>query len=115
MFLLFAYDTYYPEGASKDFVCQYKSFQECIDQILDTSTLKPKSRHTWNEIYDVMNDDWYIFQIIMEVKDGAEQFIEIEFMDPEGDEYIVDEKLIQDLLQIKDMVKRTGLKSSSQN
>ena len=99
MYLLFAYNRYYPEGASNDFVCKYSSFKECLEQIIDTSTLKPKTSFTWNEIYDVARDDWHIFYV-NKVKDGAEYFVEIEYTDPDGDTCIVDEALISEMFEM---------------
>lgn len=100
MYLLFAYNSHYPEGASNDFVCKYSSFKECLEQIIDINTLKPKSGFTWNEIYDVVKDDWHRFQIVNRVKDGAEYFVGIEYTDPDDNNYIVDEDLINDMLNI---------------
>lgn len=54
MFLLFAYTRYYPEGASNDFVCKYETFTKCLEEIM-------KSSFEYNDVYDVMNDNWYKF------------------------------------------------------
>lgn len=64
MYLIFAYDGHEPEGAPYDFVCQYKTFKECIDEVI-------KSTFDTTCIYDVLNDDWYIFQEATETIDGA--------------------------------------------
>lgn len=55
MYLLFAYDQHYPEGAPYDFVCKYKTFKESLDQV-------KVSGFTYTSIYDVMGDEWYIFR-----------------------------------------------------
>jgi len=101
MYLLFAYDQHYPEGASKDFVCKYNTFKECLEQIIDVNTLEPKSSFIYNEIYDVALDDWYVFQTVNEVKDGVEMLVEMLFRDPENEEFVVTKELLADLVEIE--------------
>jgi hypothetical protein len=55
MYLLFAYDRYYPQGAAYDFVCKYPTFRKCVEEIMTSS-------YTFANIYDVENDDWFMFK-----------------------------------------------------
>jgi hypothetical protein len=75
MYLLFAYDTYYPEGAVHDFICKYDSFKECVDET-KTSIFE----FDYTNIYDVINDDWYICRQRIVYKDGDAFDSGIEFI-----------------------------------
>lgn len=55
IFLLFAYDRYYPEGPASDFVCKYATIRECLDQI------KLNTKFDYVDVYDVMRDEWHKF------------------------------------------------------
>jgi hypothetical protein len=73
--------------------------KECVEQIFDGETLQPKSKFTWNEIYDVIYDEWHSFQIVNEVKNGAEYFVQIEYEAPDKEIYIIDAELAKDMME----------------
>lgn len=56
MYLLFAYDRYYPRGAALDFVCKYATMKECLDLV------KVNNAFNYMNIYDVEGDEWHMFE-----------------------------------------------------
>lgn len=88
MFLLFAYQRYYPGGASNDFVCKYATMKECVENAL-------KSTFEYTEIYDVYEDNWII---IHEPDNSNKKWIKIE--DDEDDWKPLTDDIIQKLLNM---------------
>lgn len=91
MFLLFAYARYYPEGASRDFVCKYNTFKECFEHAL-------KSTYEFTEIYNALSDEWY--EIYSPDTSNDRWFRNLDsFEDDEDKGQLLTDELIQELFK----------------